>query len=254
VSSAVVRPRPALVLALACVLAAFAGAWRAQAAARAGAPLASRTLDRWGIADERAFYAPLTGWRARRHDVPWPDPATAAMAADLRRDWLADPFLDVLFDTQILAAGDSLPAGIEERVRAGAATPVVVRAAVGVLGFDLGPRFHVLDLYALGDPLRARLAALRHDPLVPRFLPSLAPLAWRAGHFVRRIPPGYVATLVTGTNRIEDPDLASYWNDVAFASRAPVWSAARCGAILRLSRGRHDPRLQRYEARQGAPP
>jgi arabinofuranosyltransferase len=210
--------------------------------------IVSRTVDRYGIADERAFYARITGWRQARPGVPWPDPATAAMAAELQRDWTADPFWDLLAETGILAADDSLPAAAEEAVQSGRARPVVVRAAIGTLGFDIGPRFHVLDLYALADPLRARMPALERDPLMPHFSTRVT-VAHRPGHYMRRIPPGYVATLVTGTNALRDADLASFWEDVRRVTRGSLWAADRWGAIWRLQLGARDARIRRWAER-----
>ena len=38
-----------------------------------------------------------------------------------------------------------------------------------------------------------------------------------------------------------DPDLEAYWNDIALATRAPLFAAGRLGAIARILRGRFDP-------------
>jgi arabinofuranosyltransferase len=99
---------------------------------------------------------------------------------------------------------------------------VVLRDAVGFFGFYAGRRLHIVDVLGLGDPLIARL-------------PSERP--WRIGHFYRRVPAGYEATLQSGQNRIEDPGVAAYYDDLMLVVRGPIWSARRWAAIWRLNTG-----------------
>ncbi len=244
--------RQAAVWAPACVLLAlFApGGWLHRTDPRASR--LERTIDARGIADERAFYAPLTSWRAERGTTPWPDPATAGAVAEARQSWAVDPLVDLCRTIGIVPEGDALPAGAEQAVAAGRLRPVVLAPAVGVYGWYAGPGLHVVDLYGLGDPLLARLPALDPDPLLARFAPRLAALRFRAGHYVRRLPEGYFATLLTGTNHLADPDLAPYWDDVALVTRAPLFAPGRWAALGRVLRGTRDPRLVRARARAAA--
>jgi arabinofuranosyltransferase len=211
-----------------------------------------RTIDARGIADERRFYAPLTSWRAGRGRAVWPDPATATMVSEARRNWLADPFVALLQQIHLVAADEALPAGADQAVAAGRARPVVLVPAVGTFGWYARDGLHIVDLYGLGDPLLARLPALRPDPLLGRFAPRLAALGWRQGHFIRRLPEGYFATLLTGDNHLRDPDLARYWDDVALVTRAPLFAPGRWAAIVRLARGGRDPRLARARDRSAS--
>lgn len=208
-----------------------------------------RTIDARGVADERVFYEPLTAWRARRGRTPWPDPGTAVRVAQARQSWAADPFVDLARELSLLPPSDRLPDGAEEAVARGRLRPVVLVPAVGTYGWYAHDTLHVVDLYALGDPLLARLPALDPDPLLLRFAPRLAPMRWRPGHYVRRLPAGYFATLLTGRNALSDPDLASYWDDLALVTRAPLFDGARLRALPRILRGTHDPRLARARAR-----
>lgn len=99
-------------------------------------------------------------------------------------------------------------------------TPVKIAGPVGLYGFHLGTEKHLVDAFGLVDPLLARL------PMEPE-------AQWRIGHFPRALPNGYYETLVTGRNRIEDPELAALWADLALVTRGPLFSRARWGAILR---------------------
>ena len=230
------RPRPALALAAGCGVAtaiAFGAAARGTPASGAGAFLAA--IDAHGIADERRFYAPVSAWRGQRHDLAWPDPGSARAANAARVRWPEDPIRERLRAVGLVAATDSLPADVVAAVQQGRARPVIVGAAVGTFGYYAGPGVHVLDLYALGDPLRARLPAERSDPLLPQFLRSATADAWRPGHFVRRIPAGYIATLASGENRLAEPHAAALWEDVARATRGPLFAPGRFGAIARLT-------------------
>jgi len=103
-------------------------------------------------------------------------------------------------------------------------TPVKVAGPVGLYGFHLGTQKHLVDEFGLVDPLLARL------PMEPD-------AEWRIGHFPRPLPKGYYETLVTGRNRIEDPELAALWSDLALVTRGPLFSRARWGAIARRNLG-----------------
>jgi arabinofuranosyltransferase len=97
---------------------------------------------------------------------------------------------------------------------------VVVRAQVGMFGYFAGPAVHVVDVLALGDALLARL------PAKPR---------WRIGHFERPVPAGYVETIETGRNRIEDTTIAMLYERVKAVTQDPLWSRRRWRAIVALN-------------------
>lgn len=100
-------------------------------------------------------------------------------------------------------------------------TDLSTKAVIGLYGFHAGPAHHVVDRLGLADPLLARLPADTRD-------------GWRIGHFRRAIPDGYLASIRTGTNRITDPEIARLYDDVRLATRAPLGSAGRWRAIVRL--------------------
>jgi len=63
------------------------------------------------------------------------------------------------------------------------------------------------------------------------------------------LPAGYLETLRSGENRLEDPDLARLWDDLALVTRGPLWTAERWRAILRLHSGEASARATAWAAR-----
>ncbi len=127
--------------------------------------------------------------------------------------------------------------GMEMRLEAEADSRprrVIVAAAIGMLPFYAGPKFHFVDQLALADPLLARF-------------PWIDPSKSRIGHYCRFIPEGYVETLETGENRLTDPDLAAYYDQLALVvSSDRIWDWERLKTIWNLNTGRLDSRLDGY--------
>lgn len=95
----------------------------------------------------------------------------------------------------------------------------------------------MLDYCGLTDPLLARLPACNTD----------SPARWKSGHFYRLPPKGYVESLASGRNVIEDPGLHEYYESLLLAVRDPdLMSGARLAAIARLNLGRCDHLLDAY--------
>jgi arabinofuranosyltransferase len=103
--------------------------------------------------------------------------------------------------------------------------PVVVRGNIGFYGYFAGPQVHVIDPYALADPLLARL------PAVPDS---------RIGHFRRPIPPGYLESVRDRRAQIVNPSLAEYYRRLHLITSGPLLSRERLQAILDLNLGRLD--------------
>ncbi len=99
---------------------------------------------------------------------------------------------------------------------------VVVFGTIGFYGFNAGPTVHIVDIYALSDPLLARLPTLSD---------------WKIGHFERALPPGYLATLESGNNVIENHDLALYYSKLEVVTRGNLWSLDRLVEIWKLNIG-----------------
>jgi arabinofuranosyltransferase len=145
-----------------------------------------------GINDERAYYYPISGLMNYRpgRDVPFSGEGWVEHGKALR------------------ASGKA----------------VVDEKNVGYIGYFAGPRVHIVDLYALCDPLLARL-------------PTQWSGGWRISHYERTPPEGYLQTLRTGVNQIADPNLAAYYEQLAFITRGPLFSRARLLAIWKFNTG-----------------
>jgi arabinofuranosyltransferase len=104
--------------------------------------------------------------------------------------------------------------------------------SVGYRGFFAGPDAHIIDHYALGDPLLARLPA-RYDP------------EWRVGHFARFVPLGYHAAAAWGEETLTDAALAEYYEHLRRIVRGPIWNAERWNTIWAMHRGRYDHLIDR---------
>jgi arabinofuranosyltransferase len=195
------------------------------------------SIDDNGIADERSVYFPVASLRSAPPGGLWPSPGSGVQAIAARESWTADYWIPGLRRLGILDPVETWP----PRPSPGRPlAPVVVRYAVGYIGFYAGPTLHILDLNALADPLLARLPALNPDPLTLTFLPRLATRGWRIGHFVRRIPAGYLETLATGENRIRDARLAEYYDRLRLITRGPLLAPGRLAAIWRMNTGAYD--------------
>lgn len=111
--------------------------------------------------------------------------------------------------------------------RARALGPHLVSSYSGCSGYAAGPETHVLEGYGLSDALLARL-------------PARYRLDWRIGHFVRFVPRGYEATLLSGENRIRDPRLHLYYDHLREVIRGPLLDRSRLSRILDFNLGRYD--------------
>jgi arabinofuranosyltransferase len=167
-------------------------AWRADVT-EGPVPSAHLAIKASGIADERQFYSRRTALSRQTHG----------------EGVTAQAFLD----------------DARERQRAVGVPAVMVEAAVGMVGYYLGPDVHIVDPYGLSDPLVARL------PATPR---------WRIGHFFRTLPEGYTAAVLTDAP-LADNRVNAYYAKLRIVTRDPLWSVRRWREILALNLGRHEP-------------
>jgi arabinofuranosyltransferase len=115
--------------------------------------------------------------------------------------------------------------------------------AIGYFGYAAGPRKFVIDRVGLTDPLLARLPAMRPARIEE----------WKSGHFLRRIPEGYVASVAGGGNLLKDPSLKTYYDKVRLVTRGPLLDGARLREIWRLNTGYYDALIEDYLAREVRP-
>jgi len=196
-----------------------------------GAPLTSgpeygrdraSLIDRYGIADERAYYFRSSGL--------WNGAATA-----LPRD---DKWLE---------ATTARECGF----------PLVIAGAIGFYGYEAGPSVHILDYNALADPVLARLPAVEEDRLYLdwyRNLEGREPATRRRiGHFLRNIPTGYVSYLLGDATKFESDEMRRHVETVMAAVREPLWSRERISAALELAGGKTTSGLRGPELREFRP-
>ena len=112
---------------------------------------------------------------------------------------------------------------------------LTLEGAIGELGFNAGPKFKVLDVYGLADPLMARLPALRFDPSAALHKPEKS--NWRIGHFLRTVPEGYMQTVLTGSDHLRDRKLAELYARLVLITRGPLLSRERLSEIWRMNTG-----------------
>jgi arabinofuranosyltransferase len=184
-------PRPAAGVAAVAALASLASA-----AARPADPNAT-----WhGIADERRVFERTTSVLRR---------PGLRDGAPQRHPWWTDG------------------ARARELARARGGRVVIVRGAVGMLGFAAGPEVTVIDHFALGDPLLARL-------------PVANPRRWRIGHFGRALPEGYQHARETGDASRMHPELARYWEALRLVTSGALLAPERLRTIARFHGGAWD--------------
>lgn len=108
---------------------------------------------------------------------------------------------------------------------------------VGITAYCMGPDKIAVDIKALTDPLLTRI-------------PKAPEAKWLSGGVNRMVPAGYLASLQTGENRIEDPDLARYYEKLAILTQEePLFSTARIKTIVAFNLGFYEPWLAAYKER-----
>lgn len=104
---------------------------------------------------------------------------------------------------------------------------VYIEKSIGFIGYYAGKDAYIIDVYALSDPLLARLPVQLSENK-------------RIGHFRRPIPGGYHRTLDTGEIHIQDENLAIYCEKMWVIVRSPIWSVERWKAIWNMNTGQYD--------------
>ncbi len=128
-----------------------------------------------------------------------------------------------------------------------------VTYAIGMFGFHAGPKIHIIDPFALGDPLLSKLP-LTFDYWTFDFISTTTighlgdniKGGWRSGHIARTLPPGYFETLQSGENVIEDKCLAKYYDKLSILTRGDLFDANRIQEIWKMNTGQYDYLLEPY--------
>lgn len=110
---------------------------------------------------------------------------------------------------------------------------IIVIGNIGFRGYFAGPQRYIVDECALSDPLLSKL-------------PCDTSNGWRVGHFRRKLPTGYLQTLTSGQNQIEDRSLAEYNDHLQTVVRGKPFTVARFREILAFNTGAYDTLLREY--------
>jgi len=100
--------------------------------------------------------------------------------------------------------------------------PVAVKGAVGFYGFYAGPEVHIIDIFALCDPLLARLPPSK---------------IWRVGHLERSLPAGYFESIQQDKNLLVDAELSVLYDQLRLVTRGDLFDPERWRVILLLNFG-----------------
>jgi hypothetical protein len=129
-------------------------------------------------------------------------------------------------------------AGLEARRRR---VELVAYGTIGLYGYYGGPRMHIVDYYGLGDPLIARLPIYDREH-------------WQVGHYARSIPNGYIESLRTGQNSIEDAAVRELYRVATVLTRDPIWSLSRFTEIVKANLGLYNPLIRSVNGTAIGPP
>jgi arabinofuranosyltransferase len=139
------------------------------------------------------------------------------------------PDAGLLRDGRFNTAPDTLgrSGGMEARAEGEKDFYVTAVNSIGVYGFYAGPNVHIIDRWALTDPLLARIPPQRQ-------------VKWVIGHLSRVIPKGYVTAIYTGHPHLDDPNLSIYYEKLALITRGALFDPQRWLEIARMNLGFYD--------------
>jgi arabinofuranosyltransferase len=96
--------------------------------------------------------------------------------------------------------------------------------SIGVYGYYAGPNVHIIDRWALSDPLLARIPPQRQ-------------VKWIIGHLARIIPKGYITSIYTKNPVLEDANLSLYYEKLSIITRGSLFDLNRLGEIIKMNLG-----------------
>ncbi len=176
-----------------------------------------------GISDERGVYYEQTGLLKiglfPSRPVHEFGQRGAAARQNPRGTPIISPLLGVAADAPHMLPQPTNYPGLHKLT---ANKTVLLIDSIGFWGYAAGPDIHLLDVYALADPMLSQLPAAT---------------GWRIGHFRRNLPIGYAESLSAGQNKIADPTLATIYEQQVLITRGDLWSSERLSAILRRTLG-----------------
>jgi len=121
---------------------------------------------------------------------------------------------------------------------------VVVKDVIGMIGFYSGSNIHILDTRALSDPLLSKLPSTENWKQGLKLRPGEK--KWIIGHFARKIPGGYLETITTGENKLQDKNLRTYYDKLFLVTRGKLFDFKRLIEIWNLNTGKYDYLVEAY--------
>lgn len=121
---------------------------------------------------------------------------------------------------------------------------VVTKDIIGMLGFYSASNMHILDPRALSDPLLSKLPSTEFWKVGHK--PRPGEKKWLIGHFTRKIPIGYLETISTGKNKLQDMNLRKYYDKLSFVTRGDLFDNNRLIEIWNLNTGKYDYLIEAY--------
>lgn len=118
---------------------------------------------------------------------------------------------------------------------------IVAFQTPGFYGYYAGPSVHIVDTYALCDPLLSKL------PITPTG-------EWRVGHYRRGVPVGYIESIQTGENLIADVKIRELYRVIKILTQDPIWSVTRFKEIAKMNLGFYKGLVRSIDLTNVAPP
>ena len=109
---------------------------------------------------------------------------------------------------------------------------VLHASAYGRTSFLSPDHLYFIDIYALTDPLLSKLNCLPQS---------------RIGHFERKLPIGYLASLVEQENHLIHPSLSLYYDQLSLLVHDRIFSLNRLKEIWKVNLGVYDDFIREYE-------
>ncbi len=111
-------------------------------------------------------------------------------------------------------------------------SPILFKS-VGMYGYYAGPKIHIVDPYGIIDPLVSKLPLTKND-------------WWVIGHFYRTTPAGYLESIESGENVIEDKCLAKYYDKLSIITKGDLFDSNRIQEIWNMNTGQYDYLVDAY--------
>jgi arabinofuranosyltransferase len=121
---------------------------------------------------------------------------------------------------------------------------VVIRDVIGMIGFYSGSNIHIIDPRALSDPLLSKLPSTEYWRGGHK--PRPGEKKWIIGHFMRKIPIGYLETITTGENKLQDKNLREFYDKISLVTRGNLFDFNRLVEIWNLNTGKYNYLVKTY--------